>query len=60
MARKRMIHPDFFTSQTMNTLPVTTMLTFAKRHGKGRPEDQWVTCTLTDLVALLTGVRRAE
>jgi len=29
MARKRMIHPDFFTSHTMNSLPVTTMLTFA-------------------------------
>lgn len=29
MARKRMIHPGFFTSQTLNTLPVTTMLTFA-------------------------------
>ena len=29
MARKRMIHPDFFTSLTMNALPVTTMLTFA-------------------------------
>lgn len=24
-----MIHPDFFTSMTMNALPVTTMLTFA-------------------------------
>ena len=29
MARKRMIHPDFFTSHTMNALPVTTMVTFA-------------------------------
>lgn len=29
MARKRMIHPDFFTSATLNALPVTTMLTFA-------------------------------
>lgn len=28
-----------------------------KRHGKGRPEDQWVTTTLGDLVALLTGNR---
>ncbi|MGO4583610.1 hypothetical protein AB4Z38_06945 [Arthrobacter sp. 2RAF6] len=28
-----------------------------KRHGKGRPEDQWVTMTLADLVALLTGKR---
>ena len=29
MARKRMIHPGFFTSMTLNALPVTTMLTFA-------------------------------
>ena len=28
-----------------------------KRHGKGHPGDQWVTCTLRDLVALLTGER---
>ncbi|MSS84986.1 hypothetical protein FYJ24_09460 [Actinomycetaceae bacterium WB03_NA08] len=28
-----------------------------KRHGKGRPEDQWITMTLGDLVALLTGSR---
>lgn len=28
-----------------------------KRHGKGRPGDQWVTCTLADLVALLNGNR---
>lgn len=28
-----------------------------KRHGKGRPADQWVTCTLGELVALLTGSR---
>lgn len=26
-----------------------------KRHGHGAPADQWVTCTLGDLVALLTG-----
>lgn len=32
-------------------------LIVAKRHGKGRPEDQWVICTLGDLVALLTGSR---
>jgi hypothetical protein len=25
-----------------------------KRHGKGQPEDQWVTLTVGDLVALLT------
>ena len=29
MPRKRMIHPDFFTSLTLNALPVTTMVTFA-------------------------------
>lgn len=29
MARKRMIHPSFFESATMNALPVPTMLTFA-------------------------------
>ena len=28
-----------------------------KRHGKGAPGDQWVTCTLADLVALLNGDR---
>lgn len=28
-----------------------------KRHGKGKPEDQWVTMTLRDLVAILTGTR---
>lgn len=26
-----------------------------KRHGKGAPAEQWVTMTLADLVALLTG-----
>lgn len=29
MARKRMLHPDFFTSATMNDLTVQQMLTFA-------------------------------
>lgn len=28
-----------------------------KRHGKGQPGDQWVTLTLRDLVALITGGR---
>lgn len=28
-----------------------------KRHGKGRAEDQWITMTLGDFVALLTGSR---
>lgn len=28
-----------------------------KRHGKGSPADQWVTMTLADLTALLTGSR---
>lgn len=31
-----------------------------KRRGKGQPGDQWVTCTLRDLVALLTGHRPEE
>lgn len=30
-----------------------------KRHGKAKPGDQWVTMTLADLVALLTGTRPA-
>ena len=29
-----------------------------KRHGKGRPEDQWITMTLGDFVTLLTGSRQ--
>lgn len=28
-----------------------------KRHGKGQAKDQWVTLTLTDFVAILTGKR---
>ena len=28
-----------------------------KRHSKGQPADQWVTCTLGELVALLNGNR---
>lgn len=28
-----------------------------KRHGKGQPADQWVTMTLADFTALLTGNR---
>ena len=28
-----------------------------KRHGKGQPADQWVTMTLADFVALVTGTR---
>lgn len=28
-----------------------------KRHGKGQPADQWVTLTLADFTALLTGNR---
>lgn len=31
-----------------------------KRRGKGQPGDQWVTMTLADLVALLTGERPRE
>ena len=34
-----------------------TALIIHKRHGKGQPGDQWVTCTLADLVALLNGDR---
>lgn len=30
-----------------------------KRHGKGDPLDQWVTCTLRDLIALTTMERPA-
>lgn len=33
---------------------------FHKRHGKGDPADQWVTCTLRDFVALITGNRPAS
>src|SRR5690606_13679708 len=29
MARKRMIHPDFFTSATMNGLPISAIVPFA-------------------------------
>lgn len=28
-----------------------------KRHGKGQPADQWVTMTLRDFAALITGTR---
>lgn len=28
-----------------------------KRHGRGQAGDQWVTCTLADLVALINGSR---
>lgn len=31
-----------------------------KRHGKGQPAEQWVTLTLLDLVAILTGNRPDE
>lgn len=30
-------------------------LVIHKRHGKGQPGDQWVTLTLADFVALITG-----
>lgn len=30
-----------------------------KRHGKGQPGDQWVTMTVDDLVALITGQPKA-
>lgn len=38
----------------------TVALIVHKRHGKGDPGDQWVTTTLADLVALLTGHRPEE
>lgn len=31
-----------------------------KRHGTAHPGQQWVTCTLDDLIALLTGQRPQE
>lgn len=31
-----------------------------KRHGKGVAAEQWVTCTLRDFVAILTGCRPEE
>lgn len=31
-----------------------------KRHGKGQPQDQWVTMTLADLVSLMTGTHPDE
>lgn len=31
-----------------------------KRHGKADPADQWVTCTLRDFAALLSGVRPSD
>ena len=31
-----------------------------KRHGRGDPADQWVTLTVLDLIALLTGTRPAD
>lgn len=34
-----------------------TGLVVHKRHGKGQAADQWVTCTLADLVALINGNR---
>ena len=35
-----------------------TALIVHKRHGKGQPGDQWVTCTLADFVSLLNGSRQ--
>ena len=34
-----------------------TALIIHKRHGKGQPGDQWVTCTFADFVSLLNGNR---
>ena len=33
-------------------------LVIHKRHGKGQPGDQWVTTTVDDLIALITGTPR--
>lgn len=35
----------------------TVALVIHKRHGKSDPGAQWVTCTVDDLIALLTGFR---
>ena len=35
-------------------------ITIHKRHGKAQPSDQWVTLTVRDLTALLTGQRPQE
>lgn len=35
----------------------TVGLVIHKRHGKADPGQQWVTCTVDDLIALLTGQR---
>lgn len=35
-------------------------ITVHKRHNVGAPGRQWVTCTLADLVALITGQRPSE
>ncbi len=42
--------------ERVNDSALTTAVVH-KRHGKGQPEDQWVTMTLRDLVALITGTR---
>lgn len=42
--------------ERLNDGALTTAIVH-KRHGKGQPGDQWVTLTLRDLVALITGVR---
>lgn len=42
--------------ERVNDKALTTAIVH-KRHGKGQPGDQWVTLTLRDLVALITGVR---
>lgn len=38
----------------------TVGLVIHKRHGKADPGEQWVTCTVNDLIALLTGQRPEE
>lgn len=38
----------------------TVALIAHKRHGNAKPGDQWITCTLREFVALLTGDRPEE
>ena len=43
-------------AERMNDSALVTAVAH-KRHGNGNPADQWVTLTLRDLVALITGER---
>lgn len=52
MARKRMLDPDFFTSSTLNALPIQTMMTFAgiwcyaDDYGRGEDDETMVKATV--------------